>query len=235
MKRIVRVKQSVWVSLGIIVLFSILVSSESLAVSAADFTGTWSGTWTSQAGEGSGSLTLILSGKAFGSLLVDLTGTLTMAGKPTISQVPMTGQADTEGNVFLLSGIPTGELALCTIKLVARNPDISATRIAGAFNVAGLCQAVQGDLGIFEIRKAATTPPPANFSSTQQFSVSGDAWSIVCRYDYNAYDWSCADWANGNYTYPYTLPVGAWKSFYLWDDAARRWVEGLHLYGQPNP
>lgn len=69
----------------------------------------------------------------------------------------------------------------------------------------------------------------AIFSQNQTWDVSASGWSVVCSQNWNTGVWSCADWDYGSYTVGYTLPFGAWKSFYIYDDTRGRWDEAVHM------
>jgi hypothetical protein len=147
-------RRGVWAHLMLAVLFSLACPSESLALSATEFSGTWTGTWNSQVpGTGSGAITLSLVGSQ--ALFPNLTGTLTTTGKEKspLTQVPMEGAVNEGG--FVVSGTAPGDLASCAVPLGAASRDTSPTRIAGIYQVGHICQTVQifPDAGFFEIRK----------------------------------------------------------------------------------
>lgn len=69
----------------------------------------------------------------------------------------------------------------------------------------------------------------AIFSATQRWTVVDSGWSALCEYDWNTGAWTCTPTFFGGFTYTYTLPFGAIKSFYVWDDPFG-WDEGIHLH-----
>lgn len=124
---------------------------------AGEYTGTWTGSWTSLAGQGGGSMTLVIDSDTPPTAL---SGRLTLAGKPTVVDRPAEGFLADVGpqKGFQMESVPSGEVTLCRVYVIARDADISPTRIAGGYHINGFCQYTPvPDGGVFEIRKQ--TPP----------------------------------------------------------------------------
>lgn len=67
------------------------------------------------------------------------------------------------------------------------------------------------------------------FSGTQQWAINSNGWNIIYRYNFNTQNWVDSGWNFGSGNIPYSLPFGANKAYYLFDQNTGRWTEAIYL------